>query len=317
MGRYPSMSVLKKNTLSTKASSINRALDEIGDKWCLLILQEAFWGINTFNGMLAGTGASRGVLSDRLNWLQSKDCLRKDVMKNGPRRPTYHLTKKSIDLYSNGLMAMVWERKYFATPTLDSVELTHKTCTKAFWPIMECSHCNQPVSSGDVSFHAGPGATKDTRITKTRRRSSSNASSEDQGKTLYRNLINLLGDRWTANVTALAFHGLNRFDDFHQELPVATNILTDRLKLLINEGVFYRLPYQQSPLRYEYHLTDKGRDLFPYFVSLLTWGDKWCAKGNGNPILLKHEPCGEYLNPQVRCNQCGDVLIATEVHFKL
>lgn len=116
MGRYPSMSVLKKNTLSTKASSINRALDEIGDKWCLLILQEAFWGINTFNGMLAGTGASRGVLSDRLNWLQSKDCLRKDVIKNGPRRPTYHLTKKSIDLYSNGLMAMVWERKYFATP---------------------------------------------------------------------------------------------------------------------------------------------------------------------------------------------------------
>jgi DNA-binding HxlR family transcriptional regulator len=311
------MSVLKKNTLSTKASSINRALDEIGDKWCLLILQEVLWGINTFNEMLVGTGASRGVLSDRLNWLQSKDCLRKDVTENGRRRPIYHLTKKSIELYSSGLMAILWERKYFASPNLDSVELTHKTCSKTFWPVLECGHCNQSIILEDVSFHAGPGATKDIRITKTRRRSSSNASPDDQGKTLYRNLINLLGDRWTANIIALAFHRLKRFDDFHQELPVATNILTNRLKLLIKEGIFYRLPYQQTPLRYEYHLTDKGRDLFPYFLSLLTWGDKWCGKGNGNPMILKHKTCGEYLTPKVRCNQCREPLIATEVDFKL
>jgi len=61
--------------LITRASSINRALDQIGDKWCLLILQEVFWGINTFNEMLAATGVSKGVLSERLKWLQSIDCL--------------------------------------------------------------------------------------------------------------------------------------------------------------------------------------------------------------------------------------------------
>ena len=60
--------------------------------------------------MLLGTGASRGVLSDRLNWLQKIDCLRKDVVKHSNKRPTYHLTKKSIELYANGLMAMNWER---------------------------------------------------------------------------------------------------------------------------------------------------------------------------------------------------------------
>ena len=305
-----------KTTLSTKASSINRALDEIGDKWCLLILQEVFWGINTFNEMLAGTGASRGVLSNRLSWLQSVGCLRKDITVKGQKRPTYHMTKKSIELYRNGLMAMVWERKYFTTPDLDSVELIHNCCDKAFWPIMECSHCDKPVTQQEVSFHSGPGAKKDTRITKIRRRSSTTSASKDHGKTLYSNLINLLGDRWTANIIALAFHGFTRFDDFHKELPVATNILADRLKLLVNEGIFYQQPYQVSPLRYDYHLTDKGRDLFPYFVTLMAWGDKWCATGDGNPMLLKHMACGTDLKAEVRCDQCGKDLIATEVRFK-
>ena len=310
------MSILGKTTLSTKASSINRALDEIGDKWCLLILQEVFWGINTFGEMLLGTGASRGVLSNRLRWLQSIDCLRKDITEKGQKRPTYHMTKKSIELYRNGLMAMTWERKYFTTPALDSVELIHDHCKKAFWPMIECKYCNEPVMSKDVSFHKGPGAKKDIRITKTRRRSSALSPQDERGKTLYINLINLLGDRWTANIIALAFHGFNRFDDFHKELPVATNILADRLKLLVQEGIFYRQPYQASPLRYDYHLTDKGRDLFPYFVTLMAWGDKWCATGDGDPILLKHISCGAYLHAEVRCDQCGEGLIATEVHFK-
>ena len=46
--------------LITRASSVNRALDQIGDKWCLLILQEVFWGINSFSEMLSATGVSRG-----------------------------------------------------------------------------------------------------------------------------------------------------------------------------------------------------------------------------------------------------------------
>jgi DNA-binding HxlR family transcriptional regulator len=77
-----------------------------------------------------------------------------------------------------------------------------------------------------------------------------------------------VGDRWTANVIALAFHGFARFDEFHRELPVATNILSDRLRFLVEEGVFEQVAYQRRPLRHEYHLTDKGRDLFPWFLAL-------------------------------------------------
>lgn len=302
-----------KNSISTRASSINRALDEVGDKWCLLIIQEVFWGINTFNDMLAATGASRGVLTDRLEWLQSVGCLRKLAPEDNPRRPVYHLTKKSIDLYDNALAALNWERKYFKTPELDDVELIHGRCGKSFHPKVICSHCRSTLEYDEVSYHAGAGACVDERAIKMRRRSSSLQTGNEHGRTLYKNLVNIIGDRWTSNVIALAYHGLKRFDEFHKELPVATNILADRLKFLVNQGVFFQQAYQRSPLRYEYHLSDKGRDMYAYFITLLQWGDKWCGNEMGDPMLLTHTPCDHKLRAIVCCDQCNEPLIGAEV----
>ena len=302
-------------TLTTRASSINRALDQVGDKWTLLIIQEVFWGINTFNDMMNAIGISRGVLSDRLNWLQKIECLRKVVPENNPKRPVYHLTRKSMELYDSALMAVNWERQFFSTPELDRVELIHNCCGRSFWPVMRCIHCNEEVRAEDVEYTPGPGAQRDTRQMKVRRRSSIPVLDIPSSRSVYKNLINLVGDRWTANVISLAFHRFKRFDEFHAELPVATNILSDRLKVLTNEGVFRRVQYQQSPVRYEYHLTDKGLALYPYFFALLQWGNKWCDQGQGVPMILTHTLCGNTLEAQVQCSECGEKINAKQVHF--
>ena len=302
--------------LTTRASSINRALDQIGDKWCLLIIQEVLWGINSFNDMMAAMGVSRGVLSNRLKWLQEVDCLRRDTAAGGERRPIYHLTSKSIDLYDGALMAINWERRWFSNPALDAVRLRHHVCGQEFTPEMRCGSCLRAVRMQDVDYQPGPGATRDVREKKVRRRSSISTGDIPSQRALYRNLINLVGDRWTANVIALAFHGLRRFDQLHRELPVATNILSDRLRFLVEEGVFEQVIYQQRPVRYEYRLTDKGADLFPWFLALLQWGDSWCdPEGRGRPLLLYHRPCGDLLQGQVVCGACGGKLHAHEVSF--
>jgi DNA-binding HxlR family transcriptional regulator len=299
-----------KSTITSRASSINRALDQIGDKWCLLIIEELFWGINTFNALQVATGASRGVLTDRLNWLQTVDCLRKNIPKDNVKRPIYQLTKKSLDLYHTGLMAILWERKYFTMPVLDQIEFIHTRCGHSMLPVMSCGACDGSILFSEVFYRQGPGSTKDIRPMKVRRRSS---VSMLEGGSAYKNLINITGDRWTANLIALAFHRIKRFDEFHKELPIATNILADRLKFLIDQGIFYRQPYQNSPIRYEYHLTDRGRDLYPYFLSLLQWGNKWCGTSAGNPMELLHGPCGHDLVGNVRCDHCGEKLVASEV----
>jgi len=304
--------------LTTRASSINRALDQIGDKWCLLIIQEVLWGINSFNDMMDAMGVSRGVLSNRLKWLQEVDCLRKEAESSVSRRPRYHLTAKSVELYDSALVAIAWERSWYQTPELDRVELVHLNCGRAFSSEMCCGECDELVRLEDVSYAPGPGAARDVREKKVRRRSSISIREVPSQRTLYKNLVNIVGDRWTSNLIALAFHGLTRFDQFHRELPVATNILSDRLKLLVEEGILRQVAYQQRPLRYEYHLTDKGRGLFPWFLTLLQWGDKWCdPQGQGKPMLLSHIPCGKALQAQVRCSECRQVLRAHEVQFTL
>jgi DNA-binding HxlR family transcriptional regulator len=303
---------------TTRASSINRALDQIGDKWCLLIIQEVLWGINSFNDMMEATGVSRGVLSNRLKWLQEVGCLRREEGGGNARRPRYHLTRKSVELYDSALMAIVWERAWYQTPALDQVELVHLQCGNAFTPRMHCADCDGLVHLEDVSFAPGPGATRDAREKKVRRRSSISTEQIPSKRVLYKNLIHVVGDRWTANVVALSFHGLKRFDQFHRELPVATNILADRLRFLVEQGIFEQVAYRQRPLRHEYHLTAKGRGLFPWFLTLLQWGDRWCdPEGRGQPMLVTHQTCGQALNAQVRCDRCDGKLLAHQVRFTL
>jgi DNA-binding HxlR family transcriptional regulator len=303
-------------TLQTRASSINRALDQIGDKWCLLILQEIFWGVNTFNELLAASGMSRGVLSQRLQWLQDIDCLKKTNNKDKTNRPAYHLTRKSNDLYPNALAAIAWERAFFNTPELDQVTLRHSLCGKEFSPIVRCRSCNNEVLSEQVSYTQGPGQSQDLREMKVRRRSSISIMDAPSNKPFYKNLIHIVGDRWTANIVALAFHGFKRFDDFHKELPVATNILADRLRFLTTEGIFEMKAYQEKPKRHDYVFTDKGRGLYPFFLGLLQWGDKWCGGESGVPIIAKHDACGFDLKARTCCDQCLQTLEAHELSFE-
>ena len=183
---------------------------------------------------------------------------------------------------------------------------------------MRCGHCDEAVSGKDVLYAPGPGATRDEREKKVRRRSSISASKVPSPRSVYRNLVNIIGDRWTANVIALAFHGHCRFDEFHRELPVATNILSDRLRFLEEQGVFGARAYQTRPRRFEYYLTEKGWDLFPYFLTLLQWGDQWCdPDGKGAPMLLTHTLCNEKLYGRVVCDQCNKSLEPFAVAIRL
>lgn len=299
----------------TRASSINRALDQIGDKWCLLLIQEMLWGTHTYKALLDALGISRGVLSNRLKWLESNGCVRRDNS-GASNRPRYHLTRKSVALYDCALMAVVWENHYYARPELDVVKLVHRSCGQLFSPKLACNQCSEVVIGPQVSYRLGPGVTEDIREKKVRRRSSLPASAVPSQRNVYRNLVNLVGDRWTANLIALTYHGLTRYDQLNDALPVATSILSSRLKLLRAEGIVQAHLYQNNPPRYEYVLTQKGWDLFPWFLTLLQWGDQWCdITGKGRPLILNHNRCGQDFHGIVVCDQCDERLSPDQVDF--
>ena len=116
--------------------------------------------------------------------------------------------------------------------------------------------------------------------------------------------LELIGDRWTLLIVRDAFRGVRRFDDFRAGLGLAHNVLSDRLSRLTEAGVFERRRYQERPDRYDYHLTEQGRDLWPVLMSLLFWGDSYLAP-DGPPQIPLHRGCGGRLDRQLHCAECG------------
>jgi DNA-binding HxlR family transcriptional regulator len=86
--------------------------------------------------------------------------------------------------------------------------------------------------------------------------------------------LELVGERWTLLILRDAFLGLRRFDEFQESLGIARNVLTDRLNRLVSEGILERRPYSERPPRFEYALTDKGRELVVPVLALMQWGDR-------------------------------------------
>jgi DNA-binding HxlR family transcriptional regulator len=123
---------------------------------------------------------------------------------------------------------------------------------------------------------------------------------EDQSCALAR-ALEILGERWTLLIVRDAFHGLTRYDEFRRSLGVATNILSARLQKLVEHGVLKR----NSP-RGSYHLTKKGRDLFPVVLSLMAWADRHTPGPDGPEVLILHTGCDHEAGAALRCEHCGD-----------
>ena len=129
--------------------------------------------------------------------------------------------------------------------------------------------------------------------------------------------VDLLGDAWTPLVLREAFYGIRRFDDFQESLGIARNTLTDRLRRLTEEGLLDKQLYQSEPKRYEYLLTEKGRDFFGVLAALSRWGDQWLAGEEGAPVTLHHETCGHDTHAEVVCAGCGEPLRAEETSWHM
>lgn len=123
--------------------------------------------------------------------------------------------------------------------------------------------------------------------------------------------LDVVGQRWTALVLRDLFAGMTRFEDLRRDLGIASNVLAARLEDLERHAIVERRQYQSAPPRFEYVLTDKGRDFYPVLVTLVAWGDKWAAGTDGPPALLVHTDCGHVTTAKTVCAECGGELEAS------
>jgi len=128
--------------------------------------------------------------------------------------------------------------------------------------------------------------------------------------------LDVLSDPWSFLVLREAFFGVRRFDGLQRNLRIARNVLSARLTRLVSEGLLERRLYAARPPRYEYRLTDQGRDFFPPIVGLMRWGDSWRPSKSGPPLELYHKDCGKPLAARVVCGSCKNTLSPFDVEFE-
>jgi DNA-binding HxlR family transcriptional regulator len=124
--------------------------------------------------------------------------------------------------------------------------------------------------------------------------------------------LEVVGERWSMLIVRDAFYGVSRFNDFLGHLDIPRAVLTARLRALVEAGVLHKEPYQDSPVRYGYHLTEAGRDLWLPLHSLARWGEKH-ASSNATRIMFTHDACGHRLSPSGMCVPCGVLVHPDEV----
>jgi DNA-binding HxlR family transcriptional regulator len=124
--------------------------------------------------------------------------------------------------------------------------------------------------------------------------------------------LEIVGERWTLLILRDVFLGVRRFDAFQERLDVSRTVLAGRLHRLVEEGILARERYQERPDRYEYVLTQKGRDLWPAINALRAWGDVY-ETPDGPPRLFVHEPCGTPIEAVAYCPHCAAVVPPEDV----
>ena len=95
-----------------------------------------------------------------------------------------------------------------------------------------------------------------------------------------------VGERWSMLILRDASLGLTRFDQFQESLGIAPNILTRRLKSLVEAGLLERRRYSERPPRYEYVLTQAGRDFRPVLWAFVAWGNKHFAPEGASVVVV-------------------------------
>jgi DNA-binding HxlR family transcriptional regulator len=119
--------------------------------------------------------------------------------------------------------------------------------------------------------------------------------------------LELVGERWTMLIIRDALLGVHRFDGFRTSLGIARNILTDRLNRLVDNEILQRTSYQDTPPRWDYQLTDRGRELATPILALMHWGDRHLAGQQGPPRLARHTACGGDVIERHVCAHCGPI----------
>lgn len=143
--------------LSSFECSVARTLDVVGDKWTLLVLRDAFYGVRRFEDFTRDLGIARNVLTDRLTRLVEVGVLERRQYEAHPPRFEYRLTAKGRDLLPVVLAMMHWGDTWQrAEGAEEPVDLIHVDCGRTTHAVTACARCGESLTPFNVRVRPLP-----------------------------------------------------------------------------------------------------------------------------------------------------------------
>ncbi len=152
--------------------SLARALEVLGERWSLLIVRDAFYGVRRFNDFLTHLDIPRAVLTARLASLTGAGVLRKVPYQDAPVRYDYVLTAAGKELWPAVHGLARWGERH-ATSAGAARTFHHAACGTRLDPAGTCPRCRQAPAIEDIEMRPGPGhkrATRDDTVARELRR---------------------------------------------------------------------------------------------------------------------------------------------------
>jgi DNA-binding HxlR family transcriptional regulator len=146
--------------LSSFTCSVARTLDVVGDKWTLLVLRDAFYGVRRFEDFARDLGVARNVLTDRLTRLVDAGVLERRRYEDRPPRDEYRLTDKGRDLLPVILTMMRWGDSWLSDGG-GPVELVHKGCGEVTHAVASCAACGEELRPHELRVQPLPPVIED------------------------------------------------------------------------------------------------------------------------------------------------------------
>lgn len=128
--------------------------------------------------------------------------------------------------------------------------------------------------------------------------------------------LDLLGDKWTLMIISGSLSSVHRFNELEKSLGINRNLLSSRLTRLIDAEVIEKIIYQEKPLRYEYRLTEMGKELRPVIVGLSSWSEKNLTK-DSTPISMVHTKCACKVEARIYCPACDTTISNSDTDSQL
>jgi len=128
--------------------------------------------------------------------------------------------------------------------------------------------------------------------------------------------LDLLGDKWTLMIVSGNLASVYRFNELEKSLGINRNLLSSRLNRLIEAGIIEKIVYQEKPRRYEYRLTEIGKELRPVIVGLASWSERNITRDD-TPISMVHKKCRTKVTAQIFCPSCDTIISNAEIETEI